>query len=86
MTLIALKFTRIFSPLMSLTVKGSFTVFMIIFLIFLQVIGGTDETLYTGKMYYVPIHKEWYYEVIITDIKVNGDSLNMDCKEVTVAG
>ena len=35
-------------------------------------------------MYYVPIHKEWYYEVIITDIKVNGDSLNMDCEEVTV--
>lgn len=51
----------------------------------LQVIGGLDETLFKGVMQYVPIHKEWYYEVVITDISVGGESLNMDCKEVTVS-
>lgn len=45
------------------------------------ILGGVDESLYTGKMMYTPIHKEWYYEVIILDIMVAGGSLTMDCKE-----
>ncbi len=47
-------------------------------------IGGLDESLYTGPLLYAPIIKEWYYEVVITDILVNGSSLNMDCKEVGI--
>ncbi|XP_033758974.1 beta-secretase 1-like [Pecten maximus] len=45
------------------------------------ILGGVDASLYNGKMMYTPIHKEWYYEVIILDIMVDGASLQMDCKE-----
>ncbi len=47
-------------------------------------IGGLDESLWTGPLLYSPIVKEWYYEVVITNILINGSSLNMDCKEVGV--
>jgi len=42
-----------------------------------------DPKLYVGDMLYVPLRREWYYEVIITDIMVNGVSLGLDCKEVS---
>ncbi|XP_060067485.1 beta-secretase 1-like [Ylistrum balloti] len=45
------------------------------------VLGGVDTSLYKGEMLYTPIHKEWYYEVIIVDVMVAGISLHMDCKE-----
>lgn len=45
------------------------------------ILGGIDESLYTGTITYVPIYKEWYYEVVITDIDVGDASLEMDCKE-----
>ena len=32
-------------------------------------------------MLYTPIVKKWYYEVIITDIFVNGNSLGINCKK-----
>ena len=48
----------------------------------LQTIGGLDKGLYKGEMWFTPIRNNWYYEVIILDIEVNGRSLNMDCKEV----
>lgn len=32
-------------------------------------------------MLYTPIVKKWYYEVIITDISVNGNSLGINCKK-----
>lgn len=35
-----------------------------------------------GDIWYTPIRKEWYYEVIIVKLEVNGQDLNMDCKEV----
>lgn len=35
-----------------------------------------------GELWYTPIRREWYYEVIIVRIEVNGQDLNMDCKEV----
>lgn len=41
-----------------------------------------DASLYVGELWYTPIRREWYYEVIIVRIEVNGQDLNMDCKEV----
>ena len=49
----------------------------------MQILGGIDDSLYRGDIQYAKIHKEWYYEVIITDIEVSGESLAMDCKEVS---
>ncbi|XP_030076829.1 beta-secretase 1 isoform X2 [Microcaecilia unicolor] len=46
-----------------------------------MIIGGTDPSLYTGDIWYTPIRKEWYYEVIIVRIEINGQDLEMDCKE-----
>uniref|UniRef100_A0A8C6WMP6 Beta-secretase 1 n=1 Tax=Neogobius melanostomus TaxID=47308 RepID=A0A8C6WMP6_9GOBI len=46
-----------------------------------MIIGGIDPTLYVGELWYTPIRREWYYEVIIVRIEVNGQDLNMDCKE-----
>ncbi|XP_053547375.1 beta-secretase 1 [Bombina bombina] len=46
-----------------------------------MVIGGIDHTLYMGSIWYTPIRKEWYYEVIIVKIEINGQDLKMDCKE-----
>lgn len=51
-----------------------------------QIIGGIDRSLYVGDIWYTPIRKEWYYEVIIVRLEVNGQDLNMDCKEVTGTG
>jgi len=39
--------------------------------------------LHGGDVFYTPIHREWYYEVVVTDIQVNNVSLDMDCKEVS---
>uniref|UniRef100_A0AAQ5ZJ83 Beta-secretase 1 n=1 Tax=Amphiprion ocellaris TaxID=80972 RepID=A0AAQ5ZJ83_AMPOC len=47
-----------------------------------MIIGGVDPSLYVGELWYTPIRREWYYEVIIVRIEVNGQDLNMDCKEV----
>lgn len=44
-------------------------------------LGGLDKSLYIGPMLYTPVRKEGYYEVIITDIRVNDQSLKLDCKE-----
>ncbi|KAM4742497.1 beta-secretase 1 isoform 2-T2 [Anableps anableps] len=46
-----------------------------------MIIGGIDSSLYVGELWYTPIRREWYYEVIIVRIEVNGQDLNMDCKE-----
>lgn len=45
-----------------------------------------DPSLYVGELWYTPIRREWYYEVIIVRIEVNGQDLNMDCKEVKAKG
>lgn len=45
------------------------------------VFGGLAPDLYTGNIFYSPIVKEMYYEVVISDIAVNNVSLAMDCKE-----
>ncbi|XP_061449248.1 beta-secretase 1 isoform X1 [Rhineura floridana] len=46
-----------------------------------MIIGGIDQSLYVGSIWYTPIRKEWYYEVIIVKIEVNGQDLQLDCKE-----
>lgn len=45
------------------------------------VLGNIDETMYQESIYYTPIQRTSYYEVLITDIQVNGTSLGLDCKE-----
>nr|KAF6464062.1 beta-secretase 1 [Rousettus aegyptiacus] len=47
-----------------------------------MIIGGIDHSLYTGSLWYTPIRREWYYEVIIVRVEINGQDLKMDCKEV----
>ena len=42
-----------------------------------------DKDLYEGDLLYTPVVKKWYYEVVITDIAVGGESLNLDCKKVS---
>ncbi|KAI1903857.1 hypothetical protein AGOR_G00031540 [Albula goreensis] len=46
-----------------------------------MILGGVDPTLFVGDVWYTPIRREWYYEVIIVRVEVNGQDLNMDCKE-----
>ncbi|KAM5246440.1 beta-secretase 1 isoform 6-T6 [Ctenodactylus gundi] len=46
-----------------------------------MIIGGIDHSLYTGSIWYTPIRREWYYEVIIVRVEINGQDLKMDCKE-----
>ena len=43
-----------------------------------------DEELYEGDLLYTPVVQKWYYEVVITDIAVGGESLNLDCKKVKI--
>lgn len=52
------------------------------FFISLQTIGGIDKKLYNGDIHYVPIKRRAYYEIVIGDIKINDNSLGLDCKEV----
>jgi len=47
-----------------------------------QAVGGVASDLYVGDLLYVPIRREWYYEVVITDMMVDEISLGLDCKEV----
>uniref|UniRef100_A0A8C3I777 Beta-secretase 1 n=1 Tax=Chrysemys picta bellii TaxID=8478 RepID=A0A8C3I777_CHRPI len=46
-----------------------------------MIIGGVDHSLHVGSIWYTPIRKEWYYEVIIVKMEINGQDLKMDCKE-----
>nr|XP_045001736.1 uncharacterized protein LOC123459375 [Jaculus jaculus] len=45
------------------------------------IIGGINHSLYTGSLWYTPIRQEWYYEVIIVRVEINGQDLKMDFKE-----
>ncbi|XP_073255390.1 beta-secretase 1-like isoform X2 [Porites lutea] len=49
-----------------------------------MVFGEVDEELFEGDLLYTPVVKKWYYEVVITDIAVGGESLNLDCKKLGV--
>lgn len=43
-----------------------------------MIIGGVDTSLYLGNIWFTPIRKQWYYEVIIVKIEINGQDLNLD--------
>lgn len=44
---------------------------------------GTDgETYYSGDVVYSPLVQEQYYNVIVTDITVDGESLGLDCQTI----
>ncbi|KAK3706569.1 hypothetical protein RRG08_055009 [Elysia crispata] len=45
------------------------------------ILGGIDPDMTKSELFYTPVYKEWYYEVVLTDIQVGGNSLNLDCKE-----
>ncbi|XP_052804935.1 beta-secretase 1-like isoform X1 [Mya arenaria] len=45
------------------------------------VFGSLAHSLYHSELYATPLYKEWFYEVILVDVEVNGQSLAMDCKE-----
>ncbi|XP_027053766.1 beta-secretase 1-like [Pocillopora damicornis] len=46
-----------------------------------MVFGEVDNELYEGDLLFTPVVKKWYYEVVITDIAVGGESLALDCKK-----
>ena len=56
---------------------------LFIVICYLQVFGEVDSDLYEGDLLYTPVVKKWYYEVVITDIAVGGESLALDCKKVS---
>ncbi|BFZ00285.1 hypothetical protein BsWGS_03323 [Bradybaena similaris] len=45
------------------------------------IIGGVLPSLSKSPLFYTPIYKQWYYEVVLTDIYVAEQPLGMDCKE-----
>ncbi|CAG5117964.1 unnamed protein product [Candidula unifasciata] len=45
------------------------------------IIGGVLPSLSKSPLFYTPIYKQWYYEVVLTDVHVDGLSLGLDCKE-----
>ena len=45
-----------------------------------MVFGEVYDDLFKGDIMYTPIVKKWYYEVIITDFSVNGETLGLNCK------
>jgi len=47
-------------------------------------IGGIDPKLYFGEITYAPLHREFYYEIILTDITIGDMSLQVSCKELNM--
>ncbi|RUS87731.1 hypothetical protein EGW08_004477 [Elysia chlorotica] len=45
------------------------------------ILGGIDPNMTKSEIFYTPIYKQWYYEVVLTDIEVGENSLDLDCKE-----
>lgn len=48
----------------------------------IMTIGGIDPKLYFGEITYAPLHREWYYEIILTDVVVGDMSVIVDCREL----
>ncbi|KAF0987585.1 hypothetical protein HZS_7727 [Henneguya salminicola] len=44
-----------------------------------SIFGGIHKNLYIGDIFYTPIIRKWYYEVIITDIAIDGLPLGFNC-------
>ncbi|XP_059140984.1 beta-secretase 1-like [Physella acuta] len=45
------------------------------------IFGAVNESLSKSPILYTPIYKKWYYEVVLSDIRIQGTSLLLDCKE-----
>lgn len=49
-----------------------------------MVLGGVDPKLYAGEITYAPLHREMYYEVVLTEVIVGDIVVPVDCKELNV--
>ena len=47
------------------------------------IVGEIDPSAYTGDIYYTRIRRQWYYDVVMTDVDVEGRSLGVEesCRE-----
>ena len=43
-----------------------------------------DDSLYVGEIQYAPVYKHWYYEVVMTELRINRHKIDVPCKEVGV--
>ena len=50
----------------------------------MQTLGGVDDSLYAGEIQYAPVYKHWYYEVVMTELRINRHKIDVPCKEVGV--
>ena len=50
--------------------------------VFLQVLGGVNESMYEGDIFSTSIVEEKFYNIIVTNLTVGDTTINMDCKEV----
>ena len=50
-----------------------------------QVLGGIDETLYNGPIFYTSLVQQKFYNVLVTNITVGGTVISLDCGEVRSA-
>ena len=48
-----------------------------------QVLGGVDRNDYYGDIYYTPIVKQQYYNVLFSNISVDGVMIPLECSEVS---
>lgn len=48
------------------------------------ILGGINEELYSGNIQYTPVYQEWYYEVILMDIKVGNASWPYECSQLNI--
>lgn len=46
------------------------------------ILGGVDRRFHTDHIRYTPLRRAWYYEVILTGLRVGRQSLSIDCKEL----
>uniref|UniRef100_UPI00358F44C7 beta-secretase 1-like isoform X1 n=1 Tax=Myxine glutinosa TaxID=7769 RepID=UPI00358F44C7 len=44
-------------------------------------LGGIEEELGEGPIWYTPLRRAWYYEVVVLGMEVGGHDLGLDCKE-----
>ena len=49
----------------------------------IQVLGGVDTDDYYGDIYYTPIVKQQYYNILFSNISVNGIMIPLECSQVS---
>ena len=50
----------------------------------IQGIGGVGTSRYSGNIYYTPIVKSQYYNVLFSNISVGGAMMSLDCPMVSI--